>query len=163
MRFGNLHFEIRNGRRLLQRSQKWWFNPKWRMKIRFFSITLRASNIFQASFCIRLVLVDANFVEKKISKNSRWRLQYKKIDFDRRIGFFEKLFVHKRQATFFQASFCIHLVLVGRKFCGPKIQDGRILWTKNSRWQLQYKKSILTAILDFLKILLSTSCASYQH
>jgi hypothetical protein len=33
-----------------QMSQKWWFDPKWRIKIRFFVLTLRESKIFSIFF-----------------------------------------------------------------------------------------------------------------
>jgi hypothetical protein len=52
-------------------SQKWRFDPKWRIKIRFFDITLRVFNIFQSSFCIQLVLVRRKFCRQKVFQNNQ--------------------------------------------------------------------------------------------
>jgi hypothetical protein len=43
--------------------QKWWNDPRWRIKIRLFSITLKVSIFFQSFFSIWFMLV------------RRWRLK----------------------------------------------------------------------------------------
>jgi hypothetical protein len=46
-------------------SQKWRFDPKWRIKIRFFGVTLRASNIFSIFFLHSLGLSETQVKRKK--------------------------------------------------------------------------------------------------
>jgi hypothetical protein len=47
-------------------SRKWRFDPKWRIKIRFFHVTLRVSNIFLIFFLHSLGLSRRTFCGKKV-------------------------------------------------------------------------------------------------
>jgi hypothetical protein len=49
-------------------SQKWRFDPKWRVKIRFFDVTLRGSNIFSIFFLHSFGFGGAIFAKKKFFK-----------------------------------------------------------------------------------------------
>jgi hypothetical protein len=78
-----------------QMSQKWRFDPKWRIKIRFFDLTLRVSNIFAIfvlhSFGVRKTQI---LWKKSFSKNPRWRLK-RFFSLDSPSWIFWKLFLHK--------------------------------------------------------------------
>jgi hypothetical protein len=66
-----------------QMSQKWRFDPKWRIKIIFFVITLRVSNMFSIFFlhsfgvCRRK---DAKVVKKKFLKKFKMATGMKKFE-----------------------------------------------------------------------------------
>jgi hypothetical protein len=76
-------------------SQKWRFDPKWRIKIWFFVITLRGSNIFSIFYLHSFGISKMQILWKKsFSKNPRWRLK-RFFYSSRHLGFFEKLFFHK--------------------------------------------------------------------
>jgi hypothetical protein len=49
-------------------SQKWRFDPKWRIKIRFFGVTLRVSIIFSIFFLHSLGLSKTHTLWKKVFK-----------------------------------------------------------------------------------------------
>jgi hypothetical protein len=55
---------------------KWRFDPKWRIKIRFFDVTLREYNIFSIFFLHSSGLSKTQILWKKVfSKNPKWRLK----------------------------------------------------------------------------------------
>jgi hypothetical protein len=66
-----------------QMSQKWRFGPKWRIKIRFFDITLRVSNIFSIFFLHSLGVGKTQILLNGFFHSSR------------HLWWLEKLFFHK--------------------------------------------------------------------
>jgi hypothetical protein len=76
-------------------SQKWRFDSKWQIKIRFFHITLRVSNIFSIFFLHSFGVTKTQIL---------WKKSFQKIQdgglngffySSHHLGFFEKLVFHK--------------------------------------------------------------------
>jgi hypothetical protein len=59
-------------------SQKWRFDPKWLIKIRFFNITLRVSNLFSIFFLHSVGVTKTQILWKKFFKNSKMAAGLKK-------------------------------------------------------------------------------------
>jgi hypothetical protein len=77
-------------------SQKLWFDPKWRIKIRFFCHNSESiQNFFNLLFAFIWCCKDANFVEKKVFQKIKDGGLHGFFYFSRHLGFFEKLFFHK--------------------------------------------------------------------
>jgi hypothetical protein len=77
-------------------SQKWRFDPKWRIKIRFFDVTMRESKIFSIFFLHSSDLSKTQILWKKVFQKIQddgWN--EKKNRLGRHLGFFEILFSTK--------------------------------------------------------------------
>jgi hypothetical protein len=70
-------------------------SQKWRIKIRFFDVTLRESNIFSIFFLHSIGLSKTQILWKKVFQKIQDGGRDEKIRLSRHLGFFEKLFFHK--------------------------------------------------------------------
>jgi hypothetical protein len=66
--------------------------PKWRIKIRFFYITLRVSNIISIFFLHSFGVGKTQILLDFFIQDGGWN---GKVNFSRHLAFFEKLFFHK--------------------------------------------------------------------
>jgi hypothetical protein len=76
-------------------SQKWWFDPKWQIKIRFFEIAQRVSNIFSIFFLHSFGVGNTQILWKKVFQKIQDGGLNGFFHSSRHLEFFEKLFFHK--------------------------------------------------------------------
>jgi hypothetical protein len=113
-----------------QMSQKWRFDPKWRIKIRFFVITLRESNIFSIFFLHSFVVSETQILWKKVFQKSKMAAQ--------------TIFSFQQPSWIFRKTFFPqNLRLTNNKWMQK--EDWKKLWILSELWQ---KIWFLSAILD---------------